>query len=66
LENDLQLPALSLRPGLAKRLDAVRERGALGTLVSGSGPTVLGLFEDRERAVAAAQKISGALVTDVL
>jgi 4-diphosphocytidyl-2-C-methyl-D-erythritol kinase len=66
LENDLQLPALSLRPGLAKRLDAVREQGALGALVSGSGPTVLGLFEDSERAVAAAQEISGALVTDVL
>lgn len=65
LENDLQLPALFLRPGLAARLDAVRERGALGALVSGSGPTVLGVFEDRDLAVGAAREIPGALVSEV-
>ncbi|MGI8750670.1 MAG: 4-(cytidine 5'-diphospho)-2-C-methyl-D-erythritol kinase [Thermoleophilaceae bacterium] len=65
LDNDLQLPALSLRPGLADRLDAVRERGALGALVSGAGPTIFGVFEDRDRAAAAAREIPGALVTEV-
>ena len=57
LENDLQPAALSLRPELAERLDALRAAGALGAAVSGSGPTCFGLFADRaaaERAAAAA------------
>lgn len=65
LENDLQLAALWLRPDLAQRLDALRERGPLGALVSGSGPTVFGVFEDRAAAAAAAQDLPGALVTEV-
>jgi 4-diphosphocytidyl-2-C-methyl-D-erythritol kinase len=39
LGNDLQLPALRLRPALRATLEAGREAGALGALVSGSGPT---------------------------
>ena len=39
LSNDLQEPALTLFPALRKTLDAGREAGALGALVSGSGPT---------------------------
>jgi 4-diphosphocytidyl-2-C-methyl-D-erythritol kinase len=39
LGNDLQLPALRLRPALREVLDAGHELGALGGLVSGSGPT---------------------------
>jgi 4-diphosphocytidyl-2-C-methyl-D-erythritol kinase len=39
LTNDLQEPALALFPALRKTLDAGREAGALGALVSGSGPT---------------------------
>jgi 4-diphosphocytidyl-2-C-methyl-D-erythritol kinase len=46
LENDLQEAALSLRPGLRAKLDALRGAGALGALVSGSGPTVYGVFAD--------------------
>ncbi len=65
LENDLQLPALSLRPELAARLDALRERGALGALVSGSGPTVFGVFADRDHAAAAARGLPDALVAQV-
>jgi len=34
--------------------DALRARGALGTLLSGSGSAVFGLFDDREAALAAA------------
>jgi 4-diphosphocytidyl-2-C-methyl-D-erythritol kinase len=59
--NELQPAALSLRPDLGARLDALRAAGADVVLVSGSGPTVLGLFHDRERARAVAAEIGGAL-----
>ena len=39
LDNDLQPAALSLRPALDSALAAGRELGALGSIVSGSGPT---------------------------
>jgi 4-diphosphocytidyl-2-C-methyl-D-erythritol kinase len=63
LENDLQLAALYLRPELGARLDALRHAGALGTLVSGSGPTVFGVFEDRAAAERAAAGVPGAIAT---
>lgn len=63
LDNDLQRAALSLRPVLEDRLEALREAGALGAAVSGSGPTCFGLFDDRAAAEAAASAIPGALVT---
>ncbi len=65
LGNDLQLAALGLRPELGARLDAVRAAGAHGVLVSGSGPTVFGVFEDGEAARAAAASLPGALVAEV-
>jgi 4-diphosphocytidyl-2-C-methyl-D-erythritol kinase len=40
LGNDLEAAALSLRPSLRDVLDAGAELGALGGVVSGSGPTV--------------------------
>lgn len=46
LGNDLQLPALRLRPTLRPVLDRARELGALAGLVSGSGPTCAFLAED--------------------
>jgi 4-diphosphocytidyl-2-C-methyl-D-erythritol kinase len=63
LENDLQAAALSLRPDLEKRLEALRTAGALGAAVSGSGPTCFGLFADRRAAEDAAGSIPGSLVT---
>ncbi|MGH2902956.1 MAG: hypothetical protein ACRDK7_05145, partial [Solirubrobacteraceae bacterium] len=44
LENDLQRAAISLCPEIAVALSQAREAGAEIVLVSGSGPTVLGLF----------------------
>jgi len=44
LHNDLQQAALSLLPGMAEGLAALADAGAELALVSGSGPTVLGLF----------------------
>jgi 4-diphosphocytidyl-2-C-methyl-D-erythritol kinase len=51
LQNDLQAAALSLMPVLADVLDAGLEFGALGGVVSGSGPTVAFLAEDTESAL---------------
>lgn len=50
LVNDLQPAALALRPSLARTLEAGRERGALGALVSGSGPTCAFLAESEAHA----------------
>lgn len=44
LHNDLQAAAVSLSPSIAQALASMREAGAEETLVSGSGPTVVGLF----------------------
>jgi 4-diphosphocytidyl-2-C-methyl-D-erythritol kinase len=44
LHNDLQRAAVSLCPEIADALRQVRDAGAELALVSGSGPTVLGLF----------------------
>ncbi len=61
LDNDLQPAALSLRPELHDTLASLKAAGALGALVSGSGPTCFGLFEDRGAAEAAAARIEGAI-----
>ena len=60
LSNDLQAPAISLFPALRKTLDAGRESGALGALVSGSGPTCLFLARDARHATDLAVALSGA------
>jgi 4-diphosphocytidyl-2-C-methyl-D-erythritol kinase len=65
LDNDLQDAALSLRPELRERLDALVAAGALGAAVSGSGPTCFGLFPDRSSAETAASELPGALVTEL-
>ncbi len=51
LINDLQAAACSLRPALRLVLDVGQEYGALGALVSGSGPTVAFLVSDEEAAL---------------
>ncbi|MHB8533291.1 MAG: 4-(cytidine 5'-diphospho)-2-C-methyl-D-erythritol kinase [Solirubrobacteraceae bacterium] len=44
LHNDLQRAAVSLLPAIAETLREARGAGAAPALLSGSGPTVLGLF----------------------
>ncbi|HRW17496.1 MAG TPA: 4-(cytidine 5'-diphospho)-2-C-methyl-D-erythritol kinase [Dermatophilaceae bacterium] len=51
LGNDLQEAAVSLQPALQEVIDAGAEFGALGTLVSGSGPTVAMLARSSEHAL---------------
>jgi len=52
--NDLQAAALHLLPEIETTLRRVRDAGAVSALVSGSGPTVFGLFGAREAAARAA------------
>ena len=59
LANDLQAAALRLRPQLRQVLDAGRELGAAGVIVSGSGPTVAMLARSAEDSVRIASSLSG-------
>jgi 4-diphosphocytidyl-2-C-methyl-D-erythritol kinase len=59
LRNDLQSPALQLRPNLARVLDVGRELGAVGGIVSGSGPTVALLAADAGESIRIASALSG-------
>ncbi len=63
LENDLEAAALSLRPELGETLAAVRESGALAARVTGSGPTVFGVYADATSAAAATERLPGAILT---
>lgn len=51
LRNDLQPAAVSLRPLLAQVLDVGEDYGALGGVVSGSGPTCAFLTRDEEHSL---------------
>jgi 4-diphosphocytidyl-2-C-methyl-D-erythritol kinase len=59
MRNDLQEPALTLRPHLAKVLEVGRELGAVGGIVSGSGPTVALLAQDQGEAIRLASALAG-------
>ena len=50
MHNDLEAAACSMRPELTTTVNAVSEAGALRAMVSGSGPTVMGLAESAEHA----------------
>ncbi|MCE5253777.1 MAG: 4-(cytidine 5'-diphospho)-2-C-methyl-D-erythritol kinase [Actinomycetia bacterium] len=54
LENDLEQAGFALVPSLADDKEALIREGALGALMSGSGPTLFGLCES----VAAAQELA--------
>jgi len=54
LENDLETVTLSRHPVIGEIKEKMLARGAAASLMSGSGPTVFGLFADREEAEAAA------------
>ena len=68
LANALEPITINMHPEIAKIKDKLREAGAPGVLMSGSGPTVFGLAADLEsaQAVAARYKKSGeqVLVTE--
>jgi 4-diphosphocytidyl-2-C-methyl-D-erythritol kinase len=51
LHNDLQEAACSLRPSLRRTLETGEDAGALGGIVSGSGPSVVFLASSPEHAI---------------
>jgi 4-diphosphocytidyl-2-C-methyl-D-erythritol kinase len=51
LHNALQEAACTLRPALRQTLETGQEAGALGAIVSGSGPTVVFLARGPEHAI---------------
>ena len=67
LVNDLGEAAISLRPAIGEALSALRHAGAEHALVTGSGPTAVGLFRDIAKADAGASALpyaySSAIVT---
>jgi len=50
LENDLESAVVAEHPEIAELLGALRKSGADGVLMSGSGPTVFGLYLTKARA----------------
>ncbi len=55
---------LPVRPGALQNRASLRSLGAAATLMSGSGPTVVGFFETEEAAAVAAKKLGkGAVAT---
>jgi 4-diphosphocytidyl-2-C-methyl-D-erythritol kinase len=57
LHNDLESVTLKLHPELNDIKELLLSHGALGSLMSGSGPTVFGIFRDEKDASRAAAEI---------
>ena len=66
LHNDLQAPALDMRPEIAAVLEIATDSGALGAVVSGSGPTVAALGRSRQHALALGAAWTAADVVDTV
>jgi 4-diphosphocytidyl-2-C-methyl-D-erythritol kinase len=62
LANDLEAPVVARYPEVARVRDELRDAGALGAVMSGSGPTVVALARDRDHAEALADTQPDALV----
>lgn len=58
LHNDLEPAAFALRPELKDDKKALSRAGALGTVLSGSGPTLLALAPDAEAAQRMAEQVA--------
>jgi 4-diphosphocytidyl-2-C-methyl-D-erythritol kinase len=59
LFNSLEAPSLNKFPVLEMLKRAMRENGAAGALMSGSGATVFGLFADKAQAEKCALQLRG-------
>jgi len=61
LVNDLEPAALALRPGIEDALDSLRGAGAGHVMLTGTGPTAVGICED----IAAAERVAARLDREV-
>jgi 4-diphosphocytidyl-2-C-methyl-D-erythritol kinase len=62
--NDLEPAARHLCPAIDPALDLLRVHGAAHVHVSGSGPTVFGLFDSADGARAGAAQVPGAIAVE--
>lgn len=58
LQNDLEAVTSSAHPVISEIKNALKEHGALGASMSGSGPTVFGVFETEAACMRAADALS--------
>jgi 4-diphosphocytidyl-2-C-methyl-D-erythritol kinase len=58
LQNDLEETSCSLLPGLCDAKEMLVQEGALGAVMSGSGPTMYGVCRSHEDAEALCEKVS--------
>lgn len=65
LSNDLENVTVNLHPVIAEIKDILVTYGALGSLMSGSGPTVFGIFHNEENARKAKETLSREAVSSV-
>ncbi len=61
MQNDLEAVSLQLHPELADIKEMLMQQGALGAMMSGSGPTIFGIFTDE----ISAKKAAAALAKDI-
>jgi len=62
LKNSLEEPVINKYPILLDiKAELIKQQGCMGALMSGSGPTVFGLYEDARSASLAMQKIKSAM-----
>ena len=57
MHNDLETVSLKMHPELNDLKNILLRHGALGAMMSGSGPTVFGIFTDENSAKKAAEAI---------
>lgn len=66
MENVMETVTARLCPDIEEIKNAMKEKGALNAIMSGSGPTVFGIFDDSEKAWEAADYIGELdLATDI-
>ena len=58
LHNDLERTAVAVQPVINRIKDSLLDRGAVGALMSGSGPTVFGIFETEAACRVASDSLS--------
>jgi 4-diphosphocytidyl-2-C-methyl-D-erythritol kinase len=59
LHNDLEAVTAAAHPVILKIEETLKTHGAIGARMSGSGPTVFGIFESEQECKAAAESLSG-------
>ncbi len=60
--NDLQAPVAERHPQIARTIEAFMDAGAVGAIMSGSGPTVMALARHAQHAAELADAVEGSFV----